>query len=580
VIKRLSKILPLAIVVSLVAFQLLSPALSGWAAPPALPVCGHNVVTGSIDSGPPDIATSDNEDYTAVVWAEDGSEGTPHAGYGMIKLAYSRAVTTTRTWTVVNVDTGTSNQKPSIVFDPISSNVVHIAYQQGILAGDSVIYYAKCTLGGSGCSTERASTGATANILRTNAQIAVNANGEPVIVYQESQSGGTPRSWMNYTFKPNGGSFKPVTGTNALGDNAAELNPTITAAGNVVHVAYAQDNDNDSGNGVSNKIKYLQLDASNMSLATLPASLARVFEPNTTHVKTPNYPAIDAKDSTVHLVWQFTNAGSSTQFNLAYNTSDDNGATWYNPHAGSEDYRYIPSNDPSTIASLDSSDTRSNTNASTFMSNLHPDVTLHVSGSITMTHIAWHEEVDGDSETRTEVMHSYFNGTLWQATAVYSSSLTQADVASMTNVSFLYKHEDIAAFDNDNVGQPKILFGSPGNRLQVVYLSQNTSSSILKVRYNGWQSGDPAAADSTLRVLDTDCDTYSNDVEYPLSGPPKPATCTNGDFTGDDVLDCEGDDLPDYLDINSDNDFQNDDVDGNRYEYSTDGAVFLPLILK
>jgi hypothetical protein len=212
------------------------------------------------------------------------------------------------------------------------------------------------------------------------------------------------------------------------------------------------------------------------------------------------------------------------------------------------------------------------------MSDLHPDVTLHVSGSITMTHIAWHEEVN-DGDKRTEVMHSYFDGALWQATPVYSSSLAQTKVASMTNVSFPYKNKEITAFDNDNVGRPKILFGSPGNRLQVVYLAQNTSSSILKVRYNGWQSGDPGAADSTLRVLDTDCDTYSNDVEYPLSGPPEPATCTDG-FTSDGVLDCDGDDLPDYLDINSDNDFQDDDVDGNRYEYSNDGAVFLPIILK
>ena len=337
-IKKLSKILSLAIVASLAAFQLLSPVLSGWAAPPALPVCGHNVVTGSVDSGPPDIATSANEDYTAVVWAEDGSEGSPHAGYGAIKLAYS--MTTTRIWTVVNVDTGTSNQEPSIVFDPISSNVVHIAYQQGITAGSSVIYYAKCTLGGS-CNTERASTGATANTLRTNAKIAVNASGEPVIVYQESQSGGNPRSWMSYTFKPSGGSFKPVT--NQLGDSAAELNPTVAAAGNVVHVAYAQDNDNDPGNGVSNKIKYLQLDASSMSGSTLPTSLARVFEPNTTHVNTPNYPAIDVKGSTVALVWQFTNAGSSTDFNLVYNTSADNGTTWYDADGVSvyKDYKHI-----------------------------------------------------------------------------------------------------------------------------------------------------------------------------------------------------------------------------------------------
>jgi hypothetical protein len=573
-IKKLSKVLPLAVVASLVAFQLLSPALSGWAAPPALPVCGHNVVTGSVDSGPPDMATSADEDYTAVVWAEDGSEGTPHAGYGAIKLAYSRAMTTTRHWTVLDVDTGTNNREPSIVFDPVSSNVVHIAYQQGIYAGSSVIYYAKCTLGGS-CNTERASTGATPNTLRTNAKIATNASGEPVIVYQESQSAGSPRSWMSYAFKPSGESFKSVP--NQLGDVAAELNPTVAAAGDVVHIAYAQDNDDNPDNGVSNKIKYLQLDASDMSGGTLPATSvpARVFEPNTTHVKTPNYPAIDVKGSTVALVWQFTNVGSSTQFNLAYNTSADNGATWYEPHAGNQDYRYIPSNEPSTIATLGSTDTRSNASGSVFMSDLHPDVTLHVSD----IHIAWHEQVTEDSQTRTEVMHSYFDGALWQATSVYSSSLAQANVVSMTHVTFLYKY-DVAAFDNDNVGRPKIFYGSPGNRLQVVYLAQNASSSILKVRYNGWQSGDSSASDPTLKFLDADCDTYSNDTEYPVPRPPDPpATCT-GDFNGDGVLDCDGDDLPDYLDINSDNDFQYDDVDGNRYEFSNDGGVFLPIILK
>ncbi|MCG3208753.1 MAG: hypothetical protein FOGNACKC_02365 [Anaerolineae bacterium] len=615
---KLVKILPTVVVASIFTasiFMVYSPSL---AAPAALPNCGNDVVGGSQDSGFPDIAASNdaNHTYTAIVW----SEGT--GGRGNIKLAYSQAITTARTWqlnTNTNgvIDSSGLATEPAIVFDPTTNNRVHIAWVRkvSVASDNGDVYYTRCTLGGACDTPKQVATSVTVRALeRATPAIAVNSTGDPVVFYVEKS--GIYR-WLSYAYfnttvnsnflKFEGGGL-PAGGANVFGgDNVSETAISLKAVGDVLHVANTEDA---GSNEINEQISYRKMNIARAAmsggpLATALAPLAsRNFGPGR-DTRDPDFPALAAlSNGKVVLAWQLTWIPDPTKFYLAYSQSADAGVNW-TPDAGTGIYRYWLSDSNATISATPSPNDRINgidPQSGDKTIDIHPAVALHYDGSQVdnnlVIHLAWHQQSplvvynEGsyvDTTQRTDVMYSYKKGSsAWAGTPILSGTTG----LTRTNVTDYYGYSEKSMDHTANISKlrPKILFGNFGahhNRLQVVYGSLNNITSKIQVRYNGWELGDNFV--TPLRTQqDSDCDTRKDSTELPVvpgcqtvfniyvfGQPTNNANC-DGKF----LPNPPGDYVPDFLDSNSDGDFLADDVDSTPTEYSTAGGVFLPVVLK
>ncbi len=557
---KLLKPIIAAFIMGALAFMVF-PQWVAW----ALPNSGHTPLstTNTVDSGPPNIARSDDEIYTAIVWAEGVN------GVGAIKLAYSQIYTTSRNWFYMTVDSNGSN--PSLAFDPNNDTVVHVAYQKG--TGNTGITYAKCTLGGS-CNIQSLETGnSTYNYITP--QIAVNTFSVTVIVYVRTNQlpDFTTVSRLFVAYIGSGGSVNKFE----IGAGADyERNPVIArGSSNKLHVAYAADTDQ---NQFPDKIKYLRLGGTTV-IATEETSVHSEFSPLPLPLPAsePDFPTIAAFGNTVALVWQMKY--DTNYFVLGYNTSSDNGSTWVGVGSPLGDYQYILSNKRAQQTADPTLDVRLNTTDPTgpFRGGLRPAVTISTDNRM---HVVWQEE----THNRLDILYTYFNASQWRGTPI----LTLTTPLSYTNVTTVYGESEYNNKDGRNLGnadkaRAKIVFGKPGNRAQIVYMSGKVSVSPWQVMYNGWQEGDrigdPPNADSTLRQQDSDCDTLPDSQEL-LNTPP----CATGAYQYNDnyAYNCNfnKDDVPDFMDVNSDGDYLPDDSDPQPRVVNSPPGIFLPIILK
>lgn len=558
--KQFGSFLITALVLGICLYLLSFPALPGQAAPEQLPSCGHNSISASPStvSGPPDLARSRDAaaTNTAVVWAEGNINP-----IGTIELAYSSQAKTDRRWRRFTVDSGVNNQNPTVVFDPANINVVHVAYQKVTpnTGGNSGIFYARCQLSSSSCDIRgKQLVLGTTRFNHANPQIVVHSgvSGRPVVVVYQRSDAQPPTSLMLfYSYMTNSGAgavFQSTAVTNNAG-TFREQNPAVVYNNNKIHVAYSADTNKD---GQQDEIRYINLTWN--PGGALGKSFETAFFPNSTYATSPDFPSIDASGNTLMLVWELKRRNFADTFNLVYNRSNDNGGTWFNtlPAPNTTSYRYLPSNNKAETGPVNNKDNRSSTDSANdpeFIKRLRPDVMISSSSPLTV-HVVWHEDV----EFRHDVMYTYFNGTTWQGTPI----LYNEPVPNVTNVTRVYG--DSLAFVNDdnqypNV-RPKVLYGPPGTRVQVVYLSVTTFNA-WDVMYNGWQLGP---------TKDVDCDSIPDTVERVA-----PPTCPKGAYIS--VINSSGtgspnhyncnndfDRLPDMLDTNSDGDYLDDYDDYNN----------------
>jgi len=607
---KLLKVLPTFVVAGILFAPHIFSSSVGLAAPAALPNCGNNVVGGSADASWPDMATSQDTDhyYTAIVWSENVAGGTT-PGQGKIKLAYSRALTTTRSWLLTTgssgvIDSTDTNQNPVLVFDPIVSNTVHIAYEREVSVSGSYyqeIRYIKCTLGGTCGSSQLVSTAASARQkVRRNPQIAVNASGDVVVLYEEFDSSATPQSWLSYGYK------RAVTDTafiqfqdkTAFGRSSeAERSVALAVNGNTMHVAYAEDTNNviDSyGNTAPERISYWKMDISRAVMDGV-SPIAGALTPQATSVFStannliePNFPTIAVLGNSVALGWQLTDDSDTTIFYLGYATSADGGTTWSPDQSTEGNYRYIPSNSiasnltgPTSVDALSGFPHTSGSTLNELSDGLHPDMTIHQDGGVDVIHVAWHQ-ISPLQTQRTDVMYSYKKGSgAWTGTPILSTDVT----GQVTNATDFYGYSEKELDNTQNISKlhPKILFGNFGtgnhlaaNRLQLMYVS--LLSAKRQVRYNGWQLGSNFVTPDRAEQ-DSDCDTLPDATEMPVSScsaiSQSVVSLVSTDtvtYANCDASSANPDYVPDYLDTDSDGDGMPDGVQSS--------GVFLPIILK
>ena len=246
---------------------------------------------------------------------------------------------------------------------------------------------------------------------------------------------------------------------------------------------------------------------------------------------------------------------------------------------------------PSTRPSLEGpgvsgEDSRASTDSGPeFIRRLRPDVVLSSGGA--NIHVAWHE----DTGNRRDIMYSYFDGSQWSGTSVLVNTTPPDQV---TNVTWLYgdsvTHVSGGGTNYYDNTRPRLLYGLPGKRLQLVYLSETPLA--WDVLYNGWQRADAGNSEFILTYDDADCDAIPDSVERVA-----PPECDTGDWidtdehAGGDHYNCNHnyDRLPDLLDTNADGDFLDDyqewisnpDPNTNHWRvYDQFNGAFLPLIMK
>lgn len=606
---RLLKILPALVVAGILLVPTLLSGSLTLAAPAALPNCGNDVVAGSNDSSFPDIAASTDAShtYTALAW----SEGT--GGKGSIKLAYSQAITSARTWQQNTgasgvVDSTGSNQNPAIAFDTRSAftKTVHLVYERYLSPSSTDIYYAQCALGGA-CSAPL-KVNPTATRVRGDVDIALNNSGDVVVFYTASSSSNT--RWLNYAYKrTTDTSFKAFEGggfavaTNVFGqDNIGESSVALAASGDTLHVAYSEDSNLDLSN---EQIKYWKMNIANGQMngaapiaSALSAVETRSFPAGFGTVN-PDFVSLATLDNKLVLAWQLTSSSVADDFYIGYATY--NGTIWDLANQATDGYyRYWKSDTAAKLSALGAPNINDKLGGFTGATDngLHPDVALHYDGptqpaSLVM-HLAWHQESPFSTQ-RTDIMYSFKKNLSTIGTWADTPILADVIDPNKTNVTDFYgvSEKELNSSVNNKKLRPRMLFGSFGqhhNRLQLVYGSANLPTDTkLKVRYNGWELGNNFLS-PVRSEQDSDCDTVVDDVEIPT-----PGMCN--DIIGSDYqtglgntsyANCDdnflpnppGDYVPDFLDTNSDGDFLTDDVDTTRIEYTNDGGVFLPVVLK
>lgn len=557
-LKRQLKLAMLALFTAGLLVALLSPA---WLRPAAaLPACGHTAVDVSPAqaSGPPDMAASNDEFYTALVWSEGPNTASP---VGAIKLAYADALTTTFFWSPSPPLTVEQNdsQDPSIAFDPFT-HTVHVAYRK-----DNGIQYKKCNLSNGTCA---AGVDITVNdniagaVIHDLPQIVVmtNTTRTAVIVYQEGSGGASSESTLRYAYldttTPNGTLAKKnvkLTGNaENVGESLSEANPSATFSNGKIHVAYARDDNIIITPQLNEAIEYL-------SFNTLGAQNVAVKPFNQeSGDSNPYSPTLDGRNSILGLVWQVEFGGN---YYLVYNHSSDNGVTWDYNNVVDADYRHL----------FEHSTTRSDPWQSdllgvNFTGGLKPTVTV---GGDHELHLTW--------QAKTPENHDVFYGQITGdddnprghgATEALSNTYSLVDY---TNVTTIYRQGVLEGGTLSKV-EPVVLFseqtGAPGNRLQIAYMSKTTAGG-WDIYYNGWQLK-PISDTVTFNFDDTDCDGVADSNENFTCNP----------LIGSDPNDCDGDGIPNFMDTNSDNDFQPDSWDENPGGSSDDGGTFLPVLLK
>ncbi|GAB4446836.1 MAG: hypothetical protein Kow0031_29460 [Anaerolineae bacterium] len=621
-IQQIRNLTAVALLAAGLTALLLAPVGVSRAAPPALPPCGDDTVSGSTNSGAPDIGQSANGQYTAVVWAEGSS------GNGTIKLAYSEALTQS-TWQLGptnGVVRSGSNTSPRLDFSTTISDRVHIVYRSFTNNG---LGYARCTLGGTCDVTDPLPDTSSSS---SQPQIAATATGV-VIVYEESGS------IRLLHFADSGAPTVLNHGVISSGSNNDQ--PAIAYSNGKIHVVFLTNINNGIGT-----LDYLQFNDTNVGVS---ASLGAPSSPTTGVESDLNAarPSIAALGDTVMIVWDsvgspLTGAPEFSEFRIHQNFSRDNGATW-NGQA-----RSIPAHivigDPTDSAINDdlwvSYDNDAANSFPRFL-GLQPDVALSEYSGQVYAHVVWHAQMyesyqeillpgpipgdppdrgnfgdTDDSDAGHDILYAVAqlgatgsppadpgwsgipmgnDGTLESGdadpngrvdiTVAYSSTHGITDLTAWYFADSYIKADEANDPNTPNNGsgrdtiKPRIVFlgnsypfsaGEHFNRLQVVYLSQdNQNPAIYEVRYNGYEiAKDSFSTNPSADVLDSDCDSHSDqeEIQRPADDGDPDLFCDSGTLNGFSEMNC---DYPNNPNLTSPSrgdyvpDFMDTDADGD-----------------
>ena len=337
----------------------------------------------------PDIAAGGN--YIATTWSEGYNRDPGTKDWGRV---YLKSADVIGGWEArIQVFNATSNvwgKDPSLAVHPSNPAEVHVVWAQADDCGGSgsncswsLVKHVTCTLTDADtCGTPE--TVASTQSYASTPSVAVDASGNVHVVWRTGVVAEGPGQ-IKYGAKMAGGSWGgPV-------QIAYGQHPDMVYLGGRLHLVL------DGGT----YIEYEQ-DGSPGNSSWTGAAGVKWYAPSLQY-QDPSFPAIGAGDSNaLYVVWAIQGDGApgplTDQYALAFDFSDDNGATWQD--AGLDGLG-IP--DKAGFTPLYSA------GGVSYLDSLKPDVAVTGSGDAAYAHVVWHSQEFG-SEDRYEVRYTYLPG--------------------------------------------------------------------------------------------------------------------------------------------------------------------------
>ncbi|GAB4526504.1 MAG: hypothetical protein Kow0063_00820 [Anaerolineae bacterium] len=340
--------------------------------------------SSAADAANPDIATAG--DYVAVVWSEGYNPNPDTKEWGHVFL---KSADTTNGWNgrvqLLNASEDVWGREPRLAFHPGNPAQVHIVWAQssgcdGVGTGCqwTSIWHTTCNLATLPDTCAQATQVASGLSDASTPDVAVDASGGVHVVWREGGSS------IKYCKKGSCGSPASV-GTGQ--------HPSLVFGNNRLHVVW------DAGS----TIEYRRDDSPDNSSWNPGGS--RSWNPATGY-EDPGYPAIDARDGAIYVVWAVKKTGTNS-YVLAFDFYDGDSSTWRDDSGANIGFT-IPGNDPDFE---NSTAYESNSDVS-YLYSLKPDVVVTSTGVATQAyaHLVWHGKETGEGGGAYKVWYSYLEG--------------------------------------------------------------------------------------------------------------------------------------------------------------------------
>jgi hypothetical protein len=339
------------------------------------------------DAANPDIAAAGG--YVAAVWSEGYNPNPDTKEWGRV---YIKSADVVNGWNgrveIFGVTKDIWGKEPRLAVHPTNPAQVHVVWAQSSGCNGSgpscqwtSIWYTSCDLTTlpDTCAPSTQVVSGLSNA--STPDVAVDASGGVHVVWREGSSS------IKYCKKGNCGS--PVQ----IGTGQ---HPSLVFGNNRLHAVW------DAGS----TIVYQRDDSPDNSVWN-PVVPRSWNAPTTQGYEDPSYPAIDARDSAIYVVWAVKKTGTN-RYALAFDFYDGTTANDWQDTSGAYIGFSVPGNDQ---AFGTSTHYESNSDVS-YLYSLKPDVVVTSTSVATQAyaHVAWHGKEIGEGGSAYEVWYSYLPG--------------------------------------------------------------------------------------------------------------------------------------------------------------------------
>jgi hypothetical protein len=341
---------------------------------------------GSLDAANPDIAAAG--DYLGVVWSEGYNKDPDTKEWGSVYLKSADVISG---WAprvkIFDTSVDVWGREPRLAFHPGDPTQVHLVWAQASQCGGSgpdcewtSVRHASCDV-----STRPSTCTAPAVVVsgRSDAStpgVAVDSGGGVHVVWREGSSS------IRYCKIGSCGSPASI---------GAGQHPALVFANDRLHVVW------DAGPTV----EYLRDDSPGNSSWNPNPSASRSWDPPSGY-EDPGYPAIDARNSAIYVVWDVKKTGTNRHA-LAFDFYDGSG--WWEDVPLDDNIGFtIPGKDQffatTTLYESDSD--------VSYLFSLKPDVVISSTNVATQAyaHVAWHGKETGEGGGAYEIWYTYLPG--------------------------------------------------------------------------------------------------------------------------------------------------------------------------
>jgi hypothetical protein len=335
---------------------------------------------GSLDAANPDIAAAG--DYVGVVWSEGYNKDPDTKEWGNVYLKSADVISS---WAprveIFDTTADVWGKEPHLAFHPNDLTQAHLVWAQASGCGGSgpncewtSVRHTTCDLSTRPATCDSPTVVVSGRGDASTPDVAVDSGGGVHVVWREGSSS------IRYCKKGSCGSPAEI---------GSGQHPSLAYANDRLHTVW------DAGS----TIEYRRDDSPGNS-SWNPAG-SRSWDPPSGY-ENPSYPAIDARDNAIYVVWATKKTGTNDQYALAFDFYDGSG--WWQDDPGDNIGFTIPGKDQDfAAATLYESDSDVS-----YLFSLKPDVVVTSTG--VYAHVVWHGKETGEGGGAYEIWYTYLPG--------------------------------------------------------------------------------------------------------------------------------------------------------------------------